>query len=167
MNAIIAGEAVRSGWRRAVRVGLAAPVVDTLFLLLVAGGLPRLLPVERIERPAAAFGAVLLAWFAIAAARADPLRPDMRWHSFWGVFVLSATNPYQLAWWASGGVALLARIGWQGALAFLVAIYAWVLAFAAAMARGAQKWAWFQPLVQVVSADALLAYALRLAVRAA
>jgi threonine/homoserine/homoserine lactone efflux protein len=93
--------------------------------------------------------------------------PSARRCTFWGVFLLSATNPYQLAWWASGGVALLARTGWTGAVAFLAAVYAWVLLFAAAMARGAQRWDWFQPLVQVVAADALLAYALRLAVRAA
>jgi threonine/homoserine/homoserine lactone efflux protein len=131
-----------------------------LLLVLFVAGLPRLVDIEALLRPASAVGAALMAYFAYGTARASEASGAPRRHTFWGVFALSATNPFQLAWWASGGTALLAERGLWGAAGFLVAIYFWVFLLANLVARGAGRWNWFQPAVQVLSADLLLVFAL-------
>jgi threonine/homoserine/homoserine lactone efflux protein len=168
MNAIIADQSARHGARTGIRVGVAAPIVDTLYLALFVAGLPLLLDVDRLLPYASAAGAALLAYFAVGTARSALAPPETttKAASFWGVFALSATNPYQLGWWASGGTALMASAGAWGVAGFLAAIFGWVVVFALLVDRGARRWAWLQGTIAVVSADLLVALALLLAARA-
>lgn len=164
VNALIARESVRGGALAGIRAGFPAPVVDTAYMVLVLFGLPRLLDVERFTPLFAGFGALLMLYLAWGTARpqgdAKPLAPGAVW-------LVTLSNPFQYAWWLSAGAAFLAATGGWGVVGFLVAIFGWVFVFSTLMAHGAARWAWFPPLVTVLSADGLLAFALLLATQAA
>lgn len=169
INAIIAREASQRGAAAAIRVGIAAPIADTLYMFVVVLGLPHLVDVGPYLPALALLGAVLmgyLAWASSRPPRADAAapRPDA---VFLAVFALSMANPLQIGWWLTAGTAFLGEQGVLGMLGFVAAVFGWVVAFSEGMARGARRWAGLEPLVAVVSADLLLAFALLLLRQAA
>jgi threonine/homoserine/homoserine lactone efflux protein len=186
MNAIIAREAARHGAGAGIRVGLGAPVADLLFLALLVFGAAPLIAGAGVVRIAAAAGAGLMFFFAYttwfpadaAAPRppdaelrpldARPRRPNAapRPVSFAAGFFTALTNPYQIAWWLSGGYVFLAAQGPFGIAGLAIGIFAWVLAFAWLVAHGAQRWPWFAPTVRVASALLLFAFSVLLAAAA-
>lgn len=160
MNAIIAREASRHSVAAGIRAGLGAPVADVLFLAAVLLGLDAAggMWLERFLDTAAAVGIVLLATLAVTTARARPARPGDRPTAFWSGFGVALTNPYQIGWWLSGGVVLVHDQGMGFFLGLLAGIFGWVVGFSIAMHRGSRRWD-IAPLVQVLSADMLLAFA--------
>jgi threonine/homoserine/homoserine lactone efflux protein len=168
VNALIAREASLRGARAAMRAGVAAPIVDTLYMVAVLFGLPLLVDVTPYLPALALLGAVLMAYFAWGATRPPrpgaPAKPNA---AFAAVFALSLANPLQVGWWFTAGTARLGPLGAWGMAGFLAAIFAWVALFAEGMARGARRWEGLEPLVAVASADLLLAFALVLLGQAA
>jgi len=123
MNAVIAEESVLHGLSAGVRAGLGAMTADAVFLvatLLGAVGVVERLPTLRAAMLVA--GGLLMWYFAYGAARsaretsgfgdreAAKGSPDSEAGSrgFRRAFVLALTNPYQLLFWLTVGVALLA-----------------------------------------------------------
>jgi threonine/homoserine/homoserine lactone efflux protein len=167
VNALIAREASQRGAASALRAGLAAPIVDTLYMAAVLLGLPYLVDVEPYLPALALLGAVLMGYLAWATTR--PPRPGAMPRPravFAAVFVLSLANPLQVGWWLTAGTALLREQGPWGMAGFFTAIFGWVVLFAEGMARGARRWEGLEPLVAVLSADLLLAFALVLLAQA-
>jgi threonine/homoserine/homoserine lactone efflux protein len=168
VNALIAREASRNGAASAIKAGLAAPIVDTLYMLAVVFGLPRLVDVDRYLPALALLGAVLMAYLAWATARPHASTQARSPKAvFAAVFVLSVANPLQVGWWLTAGTALLREQGAWAMAGFFTAIFGWVFAFGWGMAHGARRWAWLEPAVLVISADLLLAFAVLLLARAA
>lgn len=167
VNALIAREASQRGAAAAIRAGLAAPIVDTLYLVAVLFGLPYIVDVRPFLPALALLGAVLMGYFAWSTTR--PPRPGNlpgKHAVFAAVFVLSLANPLQVGWWLTAGTALLREQGAWGMAGFFTAIFGWVILFAEGMARGSRRWENLQPLVVVLSADLLLVFALILLERA-
>ena len=164
VNALIAREAVRGGAWAGIRVGYPAPLLDTLALLLVFFGLPHLVDVSRWAPLLSGVGAILLGAIAIDIAR---IRAEPKPIAASAVWALTLSNPFFYAWWPSVGASFLAATGVWGAAGFLLAIFGWVALFSFLMAHGASRWAWFAPVVSLLSADGLAAFALLLALRAA
>lgn len=167
INAIIAREASRHGAAAAIRVGVAAPIADTLYMLAVVLGLPHLVDTEPYLPVLALLGGVLMAWLAWAAARPPRAGAEPPKALFAAVFALSMANPVQVGWWLTAGTAFLGEQGVLGMVGFVAAVFGWVVAFSEGMARGARRWGWLEPLVAVASADLLLAFALLLLRQAA
>lgn len=165
INALIAQQAAAHGWRRGLAAGLAAPVVDTAYLVVVLFGLPALVDLQPFLPWLAAAGALLMGYLAWATVRIRA-EPEPAPRTFTAVLALSLANPFQLTWWVSVGPSFLAEQGAWGIAGFLAGIFAWVAAFAWLVERGALRWPWFTPTLQVVSADLLLLFALRLALTA-
>jgi threonine/homoserine/homoserine lactone efflux protein len=119
MNAVIAEESAVHGLRAGVRAGLGAMTADAVFLVATLLGV-----VEAVERLPAlrgamlAVGGLLMVYFAYGAARsardasgfgdAGPDATGDRSRGFRRAFVLALTNPYQVLFWLTVGVALLA-----------------------------------------------------------
>jgi threonine/homoserine/homoserine lactone efflux protein len=164
VNALIARESVRGGAKAGVRAGLPAPIVDTCYMLLVLFGLPRVIDVGRWTPWLASVGAVLMVYLAIQIARPrgepKPVAPGAVW-------AVTLSNPFQYAWWLTAGATFLAATGAWGVAGFLCAIFGWVFVFSYAMSHAARRWAWFESMTVVVSADALVVFALMFLVRAA
>ena len=168
INAIIAREASRRGAAAAIRVGIAAPIADTLYMFVVVLGLPLLVDVKPYVPALALLGAVLmgyLAWATARVPRAGAAAPPRA--VFAMVFLLSVANPVQIGWWFTAGTAFLGQQGVLGMVGFEVAVFTWVFAFSEGMARGARRWDWLEPLVALVGADLLLTFALLLLRQAA
>ncbi len=117
MNAVIAEESVVHGLTAGVRAGLGAMTADAVFLVATLLGVVE--AVERVPLLRAmmlAVGGVLMIYFAYGAAQsaratggfgdANADHEDSR--GFRRAFVLALTNPYQLLFWLTVGVALLA-----------------------------------------------------------
>lgn len=167
MNALIAQHAARHGWRTGIQVGVAAPVADTVYLVVFAAGVAPWLEDHRgLLRVAALAGAVLMAWFAWQAWRGDEDEVAPR-TGFAKAFAAAMTNPYQIAWWLTVGAVMAADQGWPWVAGFLLGIFGWVVAFSLLVAAGARRWAWFTPTVRVVATVVLAGFAVLMALYAA
>lgn len=112
MNAIIAEESVLRGWTSGFRAGLGAMAADLVFFLLALVGLVTV--VERsptLRGVMVTVGGLLMLYFAVGAARNT--RATLAGETpgdgsgFSRAFLLSLTNPYQILFWLTVGVALL------------------------------------------------------------
>jgi threonine/homoserine/homoserine lactone efflux protein len=117
MNAVIAEESVVHGLTAGVRAGLGAMTADAVFLVATLLGVVE--AVERVPTLRAAMlavGGLLMVYFAYGAARSaretsgfgTPEAAKTGSRGFRRAFVLALTNPYQLLFWLTVGVALLA-----------------------------------------------------------
>lgn len=163
MNALIAREASHRGAASGIRIGMGAPAADVVWLGVLLFGLGRLLDGSGVLRTAAAIGSILMMHFAYDTWVADARRAADRSPTFLAGFAAALTNPYQAAWWLSGGYAFLASQGPMIIVGLLVGIFGWVLAFSWLVAHGAQRWRWFTPLIRFASTFLLLGFSMLLA----
>lgn len=164
VNALIARSASVGGLRGGVKAGLPAPIVDTGYMLLVLFGVSRLVDLQALTPGLATAGAALMAWLAVQVAKV-PKGSGKELAGPAAVWLVTLTNPFQYAWWLSAGAGDLLQLGAFGIAGFLAAIFGWVFLFSGLVAHGALRWPWFPSAIQLLSADLLLLYALRLAWR--
>lgn len=162
MNALIAREASRHGPATAIRVGMGAPVADYVFLVLLVIGAQTFLDRPGVIRFAAGFGAMIMGSFGWGTLFGGTDEAEPQAATFWAGFITAMTNPYQIAWWLSGGFVFLQAQGWWGIGGLTIGIFGWVVAFAWLVAHGAQRWSWFTPLIRYASAGLLLVFAVLL-----
>jgi threonine/homoserine/homoserine lactone efflux protein len=114
MNAIIAEESVISGWFAGFRAGLGAMTADLIFFVLAYAGLVTLIEDQPTVRAVMiSIGGLLMLVFAADAARGvsatlrseDAAKPE---RGFSKALVLGLTNPYQILFWLTVGIGLLA-----------------------------------------------------------
>ena len=112
MNAIIAEESVRGGWKAGFVTGLGAMSADILFFgLALAGVVTFVREFSALQDALFLVGGVLMLYFAYGAIRGA--RTDFRGDSvpkrrgFTKAFALSVSNPYQILFWLTAGVGLL------------------------------------------------------------
>lgn len=163
VNALIARESTRGGMWAGIRAGYPAPLLDSVALVVVLVGLPRVLDVARWSPWLAGIGAVLLLYLSADIAK---VRPDPKPLAQGAVWAVTLSNPFFYAWWPSVGASFMAATGSWGVVGFLLAIFGWVAGFSFLMAHGAARWSWFTPTVALFSADGLVAFACMLGLRA-
>ncbi|MDL5363772.1 LysE family transporter [Halalkalicoccus sp. NIPERK01] len=188
MNAVIAEESVARGFRSGVSAGLGAMSADACFLGLAwVGAATVLRDAPRLQGAILGIGGLLLLAFAFDAVR------DVRGFTdgsdstdgrgFTKAFVLALTNPFQLLWWLTVGVALLdpGRVTVEfGPLAttiatgtpvivlgFFAGIGLWITAFPLALIGIGRRIDGFAPLVAAASALVLAGFGLTFLYRAA
>ncbi len=164
MNALIAREASRHGAATGIRVGMGAPVADVVYLVILWFGLRTVLDASGWVRGAAGLGALVMLIFAYQTwfPAPDAQRVGDRPVSFGAGFIAAMTNPYQLAWWLSGGFVFLHAQGAWGIGGLLVGIFGWVVVFSWLVAHGAQRWHWFAPAIRIASATILSVFSILL-----
>jgi threonine/homoserine/homoserine lactone efflux protein len=162
MNALIAREASTRGSLSGIRVGLGGPAADMVFLSVFVIGLGGLLAKTGWIRIGAIIGSVIMAWFAVttllATKSAEKGLPTEA--TFITGLLVGLANPYQIAWWISGGFVLLHSQGYWGIAGFLTGILGWVFLFPWLVAHGAQRWKWFQTGIKGTSAVILGVFSL-------
>ena len=181
MNAVIAEESVLRGWASGFKAGLGAMTADLVFLALALLGAVTV--VERaptLRNAMVAVGGLLMLYFAYGAARGakESFRaaaaPDSR--GFSKAFVLALTNPYQILFWLTVGVGLLAPgrvdvlayaadalagvvVVETGHPALLVGLFGgivvWIVGFPAGLVAAEQRMENAAPVVAVLSAAVL------------
>lgn len=111
MNAVIAEESVAHGWIAGVRAGLGAMTADLCFLGGALLGIVAIIErLPTLQTVMIAIGGVLMLYFAYETATnfQNGFRTeDTDGRGFRKAFVLAVTNPYQILFWLTIGVALL------------------------------------------------------------
>lgn len=192
MNAVIAEESVARGWVSGVRAGLGAMTAD--FCFFVAAFLGVVAIVERLpllRGVMIAVGGVLMLYFAYSAV--SELRDGFRSESTTGkgfrkAFALAITNPYQILFWLTVGVALLESgmvdilaplsdtlfglfVVRTGSPTLLVGLFSgigvWVVGFPATLVAAERRVNAFAPLIAGLSATVLAGFGIYFLVDAA
>lgn len=189
MNAVIAQESVLRGWDAGVRAGLGAMAADACFLALSLVGIVAVVrDLPTVRAGLTLVGGLVMWYFALGATRGArrTLAPDEgaagESKGFRKAFVLALTNPYQILFWLTVGVGLLApgridvlahapyvggRLGGvlvveTGSPALVVGLFAgigvWVGGFPAALVAARRRVAALAPAVALGSAILLAAF---------
>ena len=181
MNAVIAEESVLRGWTSGFKAGLGAMTADLVFLgLALAGAVAVLERAPTLRNTMVAVGGVLMLYFAYGALNGaresfrTAATPESR--GFSKAFVLALTNPYQILFWLTVGVGLLAPgsvdvlayaadalagvvVVETGHPALLVGLFGgiavWIVGFPAALSAAEQRTENAAPAVAVLSAGVL------------
>ncbi len=182
MNAVIAEESVVGGWRSGFRSGLGAMTADLVFLALaLVGAVAVVERVPAVRNGMVAVGGLLMLYFAYGALEGvgGSFRSSERssgGRGFTKAFVLALTNPYQILFWLTVGVGLLAPgqvdvlsyasaalsglvVVETGSPALLVGLFggilAWIVGFPAALSAAERRTEAVAPAVAALSAAVL------------
>jgi threonine/homoserine/homoserine lactone efflux protein len=160
MNAWIASVAARS-YRDGVVTGVGAMSADGI-LGAVVFSLSAFVDLHPFVRPVDAIGAVALTYFGlrILLRRADDAAaPAGVGRTYSRAIVLGLTNPFQIVWWLTAGLAF-ARLGGAVLLVGLFGgIAVWVLGFPYAVRRGVEHRPRLYRAVVVLSGAVMIAFA--------
>lgn len=114
MNAIIAEQSVLGGWGTGFKAGLGAMTADLCFLVLTFFGLTAIVNKSIIIHGSLlGVGGLLMIYFAIDAVKNANMvllkddESEVSEKGFTKAFALAITNPYQIIWWLTIGIALL------------------------------------------------------------
>ena len=180
MNAVIAEESVVGGWRSGFRAGLGAMTADLVFLVLALVGVVAVVErVPAVRNGMVAVGGLLMLYFAYGAVQGvgESFRSSTSGgRGFTKAFVLALTNPYQILFWLTVGVGLLAPgrvdvlsyaadalaglvVVETGHPALLVGLFAgilaWIVGFPAALSAAERRTEAVAPVVAALSAAVL------------
>jgi threonine/homoserine/homoserine lactone efflux protein len=167
MNAYIAAQSVRS-LRRGIVSGLGAMSADAVLAVLVYL-FSSALDLHAAVRGIYAIGCVVMAFFAVGVLRTRPSTtlPDVRdARTYSTALGLGVSNPFQILWWLTAGLAF-AYLG--GAVLFIGlfgAIATWIVVFPVAFHLGIRRWPAAERWVTLVSGAILLVFAAYFAVLA-
>lgn len=167
-NALMAQETARRGYAAGWVTGMGAVAGDLTMLALTTFGTLRVLAlVPQLQVALALLGAVLMIKFAHdawAAARLPELPEAGGKAGFFRNYIIVVTSPFNFAWWLTAGTALLADLGWWGAVGFFAALVAWVSGWNALALYGKRRITRFAHWVGYASAVVLALFALVLLV---
>jgi len=161
MNALIASRSVHS-LRAGVTTGAGAMTADLLLGVLIYAlhSVVDLAPVVRWVEAAGAAVMVLFAYRVLsrdAPSSSPDGDPDVRVYS--EALLLGVTNPFQVVWWLTAGLAF-AYLGGAWLLGGLFgAITVWIVAFPLLLQYGARRSATFPRAVAVASGVLLAGFA--------
>lgn len=174
MNAVIAEETVFRGWRAGFRAGLGAFVADVAFCLLAFSGAATLARDPNVRATMALAGGFLMLYLAhvsIREARAGATTTAVEEsRGFLKALTLGLTNPYQIGWWLTAGVALvhpapieflgltLVTGGVEVLVGFFGGIFVWITVFPAALVRADTRLGSFERWVGYASAALLVVF---------
>jgi threonine/homoserine/homoserine lactone efflux protein len=160
MNALIASQAVRA-WRRGVITGLGAMSADAI-LGAVVFALSAAVDLTAYLRGVYALGCGVMAYFGYRLLRARPpaegheLSPARTYST---ALVIGVSNPFQILWWLTAGLAFAYLGGIVLFAGLFGAIAIWIVAFPYALSAGARRSPSLERWVTYGSGAVLLAFA--------
>ncbi len=140
MNALIASESVRA-WRRGAVTGLGAMSADAV-LGAVVYAVGSAFGLREFVRAIYVIGAVVTAAFGVRllARRAEePTREVPPVRTYTAALAMGLSNPFQILWWLTSGLAFAYLGGAPLFLGLFGAIAAWIVAFPWVVHRGTRK----------------------------
>ncbi|MEM0287938.1 MAG: LysE family transporter [Nitrososphaerota archaeon] len=126
MNALIASAATVKALKGTV-VGLGAVTADAIFLVLVLllhGHIP-----SEFFKPVSIVGAFLLIFIAYKILNSSSLEASSVSGGYLTGLSLGLTNPFQIGWWLTVGLAMVYYFGLSSALGFFTGLIIWIIAF--------------------------------------
>jgi len=170
MNALIADETAARGWFAGFRSGLGAFASDTVFCALALSGAVTVAGSPTVRSVAAMVGGVFMFYLAYDALRDARARTPTESRGFTKALVLGLTNPYQIGWWLTAGVALVHPApvevlgstfvagGVEVFIGFFGGILLWITVFPAALVRAEARLESLEKQVGYASAAVLIAF---------
>ena len=159
MNAWIAAIAARS-YRAGVITGLGAMAADGLVATAVYLA-DRIVDVHAVLWAVYLLGAAVMAFLGVRLLRAPsvdaPPLPDEQ--TFVRALGIGLSNPFQLVWWLTAGLAFAYLGGVTLLVGLFGAILVWVFGFPWAVRTGVRRRPAVGPLIRLASAGILLAFA--------
>jgi threonine/homoserine/homoserine lactone efflux protein len=160
MNAWIAAVAARS-FRAGVVTGFGAMTADAI-LGAVVYLLDRTVDLHSVVRAVYLLGAGVMAYLGARLLRRTPQDgrdlPDRR--TFFRAVVLGLSNPFQVLWWLTAGIAFAYLGGIVLLIGLFGAIVVWIVAFPWAVHAGARQHPSVERWVRIASAAILVAFAI-------
>jgi threonine/homoserine/homoserine lactone efflux protein len=160
MNALIAALSVRS-WRAGFVTGLGAMSADLALGILVYG-LRSVVDLEAYLRYVYVLGAVVMAYFGYRLwVRRNVPAPHVEdsVRTFSQALGVGISNPVQIAWWLTAGLAFAYLGGLVLFVGIFVAILVWILVFPTLIHRGSRRYPSMRNAVSVVSCAILFGFA--------
>jgi threonine/homoserine/homoserine lactone efflux protein len=140
MNALIAARSVRS-FRRGVTTGLGAMSADGI-LGVVVYVLSAAVDLTSLIRPIYALGCIVMGYlgYRLFRSRPSPVEPpDSPVRTYSSALLIGLSNPFQILWWLTAGLAFAYLGGWVLFVGLFGAIAVWIVAFPYALSIGAQR----------------------------
>jgi len=135
-NAMMATHAVtRKRWWAGTLVGFGAMTADATFLALTYLIGRAVQPGENTLITIYATGACVMFFFAYSASRewrkppAERLQEVRPTHSYLSGLGIGLTNPYQILWWLTAGLAFIQSVGLAMVAGFFCGIVLWTVSF--------------------------------------
>ncbi len=160
MNALIASLSVRS-WRAGFVTGLGAMSADLVLGLLVYG-LRSVVDLTEYLRVVYVLGAIVMGYFGYRLwvrrnLPAPPIEDPVR--TFSQALGVGVSNPVQIAWWLTAGLAFAYLGGLILFVGLFSAILVWILVFPTVIHRGSRRYPAMRNAVAVVSCAILFGFA--------
>lgn len=165
INATIATQVATRSWFAGFLVGLGALTADATFFLITFYGLTRAIVGNEIGTALFAVGGLIMLFMAFSTFKSARSKAGMktgRQTRFPYLIGLSIglTNPFQIGWWVTVGLGVLATFGLRILVGFFAGISLWVLAYTTSLAWAVSKYYRLYPYINYASAIALSAFGL-------
>ncbi len=159
MNAWIAAVAARS-YRLGVLTGLGAMTADAVLGTAVYVA-ERFVDLHEVVRYVYLLGAGVMGYLGVRLLRTPPATDGETAadRTYLRALGLGLSNPFQVIWWLTAGIAFAYLGGAVLLFGLFGAIVVWVLGFPWAVRAGARRHAAFAPAVRLASAAILVAFA--------
>ena len=148
MNALIASNTVTRSRLAGHLTGLGAMTADAIFLAVTVGVGSAIQPTRGFRILLYLLGAGVL--FFLAARTYPLLRKGLEVRKMPGSedparaylsgLLLGLTNPFQILWWLTAGLAFMTGIGPAVAAGFLLGIVTWIVAFPYTLDLASRRW---------------------------
>lgn len=163
INATIATQVATKSWFAGLLVGLGALTADATFFLITFYGLTRAIVGDGVGTALFALGGLMMLFMAFSTFKQARSKTRMKTEArtrFPYLIGLSIglTNPFQIGWWVTVGLGVLATFGLRILVGFFAGISIWVLAYTASLAWAMAKYYKLYPYITYSSGIALAAF---------
>jgi len=143
VNAMAAQQASKS-WLSSWLVLLGATTADGFFFVLTYFGLTELIASSEVKEALFLAGGVIMLWLAYLTIRSagKPLQSSKKrtGYSYALGFTIGISNPFQIAWWVTVGVGMIATFGLSIVGGFFTGIVCWTLSFATLLHESVKRY---------------------------
>ena len=152
VNAMIAAVSVESKLR-GTAVGAGAMTADLIFFIAVS--LIRTLIPSEFVLPFYVIGGTYTVFLGFLVLRSRISKKIRVQGGYLVGLTMGITNPYQIAWWISFGMAMLDKFGLQSGLGFFSGILIWIITYPYIIEKVGKKSVKLEKLIRIASAAVL------------
>ena len=160
MNAFIASQTVSGGRAAGILTGLGAMTADMILGAIVYSA-RSVIDIQEYIRILYAVGAAVLIFLAYSSLKSmnvmDSTTEGKR--TYYRALILGITNPYQILWWITAGLAFAYLGGIILLIGLFAAIAVWIVSFPVLLHAGTRKYPGLRRIISAFSSVAMISFA--------